>query len=64
MPLDTNGNGKVDNTDAIELFVATTMQDFGAKSLMVKFRNQHKFTAATSIDAVLASVRTAIAQVG
>ena len=62
MPLDTDGNNKLDQSDAIELFVATTLQGFGAEQLLTKFRQAHPSGAVTPIATVLATVKTAMDQ--
>ena len=62
VPLDINGNNKLDQSDAIELFVATTLQGFGAKRLLTKFRQAHPSGAVTPIATVLATVKTAMDQ--
>jgi alpha-tubulin suppressor-like RCC1 family protein len=58
--LDADGNDKVDAFDAVELFVAITMQDFGAKLVLQNFRNAHTDSAATPIMTVLTTVKAAI----
>ena len=60
--IDANGDGKVDVTDAIELFVATTMQDFGAAGLLDQFRKKYPASGAvTPIETVIANVKAAMA---
>jgi hypothetical protein len=59
--IDINGNGKVDYCDAVELFVATTMQDFGAASILNRFRKKHPTGAMTPIETVIANVKAAMA---
>ena len=48
-------------SDAIELFIATTMQSYGAAQLLDSVRAKHPVGAVTPIEAVLASVKAAIA---
>ena len=60
--IDTNGNGKVDVADATELFVATTMQGYGAASMINIFRANHLTGAMTPVKAIIANVKAAMAQ--
>jgi hypothetical protein len=60
--IDTNGNGKVEMSDAIELFVATTMQGYGAAQMLDSSRTKYPAGAVTPIKTVLASVKAAMAQ--
>ena len=60
--IDANGDGKVDATDAIELFVATTMQGFGAARLLDQFRKKYPAAGAvTPVETVIANVKAAMA---
>ena len=59
--IDTNGDGKVEVTDAIELFVATTMQGFGAETMLDHLRKKHPAAGAvTPIETVIANVKAAM----
>ena len=60
--LDVDGNNKVDTSDAIELFVATTMQGFGARDLLLEYRSKYVTGATTPVTTVLATVSKAIDQ--
>jgi hypothetical protein len=59
--IDTNGNGKVESADAVELFVATTMQGYGAASMINRFRAKHLTGALTPVKAIIANVKAAMA---
>ena len=63
--LDADGNGMVDVRDAMTLYIATMLQGFGAKSLLVRFRTLHNAmpVAVTDIDTILNTVATARAEV-
>ena len=58
--IDTNGNGKVEITDAVELFIASTMQDFGATQMLESFRATYP-GAVTAVKTILANVKAAMA---
>jgi hypothetical protein len=60
--IDTNGDGKVDVTDAIELFVASTMQGYGAAQMLDSFRMEHPVGGKTPVKTILANVKAAMAQ--
>jgi hypothetical protein len=59
--IDTNGNGKVESADAVELFVASTMQDFGAAQVLESFRATYSTGALTAVKTILANVKAAMA---
>jgi hypothetical protein len=59
--IDTNGNGKVESADAVELFVASTMQDFGAAQVIESFRAKYSTGAVTAVKTILANVKAAMA---
>ena len=59
--IDTNGNGKVESADAVELFVASTMQDFGAAQVLESFRATFPTGAVTAVKTILANVKAAMA---
>jgi hypothetical protein len=56
--LDIDGNNRVDASDAIQLFVATTMQGFGAQSLLERF--QAGTDATTPPATIVATVAAAL----
>jgi hypothetical protein len=59
--IDTNGNSKVEITDAVELFVATTMQGYGAAQMLDSSRTKYPTGAVTPIKTILANVKAAMA---
>ena len=59
--IDINGNGKVDISDAVELFVAITMQNFGAARMLDRYRKEQSPGAVTPIETVVANVKAAMA---
>jgi hypothetical protein len=60
--LDVDGNNKLDASDSIQLFVATTMQDYGASRMLTEFRAQHATNGVTPIATMLSTIKAAMDQ--
>ena len=58
--VDINHDGSVDTLDAITLFVAQTMQNFGATSVLAALYARAEWTGDRSIEQIIAEVSTAV----
>jgi hypothetical protein len=65
VPIDIDGNGVQDTTDAVTLFIAQTMQGYGASMLIQKYWGEHpqKKGKKTGLTQILSIVERAVSEI-